>query len=68
LQTIYASPSYFGIVTLIEGGRNGLQHCPFSLPRSRNPKGNKAPDNLLSLGMSLSQMGKKAEVVLCFAN
>ena len=26
-----------GIVTLIEGGRNGLQHCPFRLPRSRNP-------------------------------
>ena len=25
-----------GIVTLIEGGRNGLQHCPFGLPRSRN--------------------------------
>jgi thioredoxin reductase len=26
-----------GIVTLIEVGRNGLQHCPFRLPRSRNP-------------------------------
>ena len=26
-----------GIVTLIEGGRNGLQQCPFRLPRSRNP-------------------------------
>ena len=26
-----------GIVTLIEGGRNGLQHCPFRLPRSHNP-------------------------------
>ena len=23
-----------GIVTLIEGGRNGLQRCPFRLPRS----------------------------------
>jgi hypothetical protein len=28
---------YAGIVTLIEVGRNGLQHCPFRLPRSRNP-------------------------------
>jgi hypothetical protein len=26
-----------GNVTLIEGGRNGLQRCPFRLPRSRNP-------------------------------
>jgi hypothetical protein len=26
-----------GIVTLIEVGRNGLQQCPFRLPRSRNP-------------------------------
>ena len=26
-----------GIVTLIECGRNGLQQCPFRLPRLRNP-------------------------------
>ena len=28
---------FYGIVTLIEVGRNGLQQCPFRLPRSHNP-------------------------------
>lgn len=31
-----------------------------------DPKGNKAPDNLLSLGMSLSQMDKKADACAMF--
>ncbi|MEE2759934.1 MAG: tol-pal system protein YbgF [Pseudomonadota bacterium] len=32
-----------------------------------DPKGNKAPDNLLSLGMSLSQMDKKADACAMFS-
>jgi len=32
-----------------------------------DPKGNKAPDNLLSLGMSLSQMGEKADACTMFS-